>query len=687
MSENLTLLKNFIFFIFCLSLIGCSAFNSPVSKNKTLYNEFIYLENTSCFYAEQIINKIPDPDQYESSSYFKFILSLKTEPFDKNFKLIRAIKNKKYKIKGAIAAANKYSYLERYELAQKLLFYAEKEIYLQLEKEKTLSNQTAMLFNELLLASLNFKDFSVFEEICNNIISKSEEKFFNPYQLRPLMVPLKKYITGSFKKKKSYSKKILFFTQSIAWEMEPESKNKIPEINFDLYLTEISMPVFTNHNRLKAISLIQLAEIYSDINQPKEIYPVYIELIRIWEDSIENPHLGKSFGIYIPQFVKLLFAHDYHKEALYFISLIPDVYPYYINDAKKLPRPSLAYHKFKLKEYNKTAVDHKYTAFKNIVSLIYKKKGQEFTSKWIETNVKENIFKIKLFSRLSYLKKHKSDKIIEKIINLSPDYLKKPIDVQGLQTIYLPVLFNLYFNDPIKFEKFEELISKKIEMLSQDDEKIFLYIKFSKETADLMPEKSKALCLKAFSLFFEKQGKKTPSDLTLLQKMMMSSVNSPNQCCSLEKFTDFSKKYTQSIYVAGNPDRTYENKIDSHFITAGTLTYLNKTKKAEVFLDEAKTYIELLDSSELKKSYALSLFMRYSKLKNYEKAYKIFNLFHLEDHVDDDFIIKLTRLFIINDKKKYRWLLFDINNDGDIDFINPEASEKLFKTHLNKVRF
>lgn len=685
MIKNNLLLKNFILLFIILCSAACGTARHPAVKNKDLYQDFISAPDTKYYYAKKIIDQIPEAEKYPAYNYFKIMLSLKTEPFSRNLETITNTDDQKAKIKGFIEGATKYLSLQRPELSKKFLFLAEKELYSLIKSEKKLSYETAILFTYLLNSALNLEDYSVFEKICSGIISKSRTHFFRPYQLRPLMVPVKKYIIRSFKENRKYSKKILFFAESIAWEMQPEKKADIPELELKPYQTDISMPAFFNPERLKAISLIQLAEIYSNINQPEEIQPIYNELVKIWKNSIEKPQLGKSFGLYIPQFVKILFKEDYRREAMIFISLIPEVYPYFISTSSNIKRPSLAFHKFKLREYNKQAADHKYRCFRNIVFIIHLDKGPKASTEWINANIEDKNLKIKLFSDISYIERHKNKKTIDQIVNLTTDFPGDEINAEIIKTIYLPVIFNLSLSDQKKAEELINLLSDKINMLPEE-EKILLYMKLSKSIRKLTPQKSMNICNQSFSAFFSLDEDDPIEKLSLLQKIMVLSSDRANQCFSTENYIKYSQKLIDKISVPGNPDRTYEVKIDSLIFTARSLNYFKKNKESLIFLDQAKTFIELLGNKELKNSYTFSLFMRYAKSESYKSAYETFKMLNLENFDKDDFIIQITKLFITNDIKKNRWLLYDINNDGIDDFINPEASEKLQKSHLTRLR-
>lgn len=180
----------FILLFVFLSISGCFASKNAFDKNKQLYNEYISSNNTQYYYAEKIIENISDREKYNSYHYFKTILSLKTEPFDKNIEKIKKIKNKKIKIDACIQGANKYITLKQYDLSKKFILIAEKELLLLTDKNHNLDFQIAVLYNQLLQTALKNKNHSLFEKICFNLIKSYKKNYYRLYELRPFADPL-----------------------------------------------------------------------------------------------------------------------------------------------------------------------------------------------------------------------------------------------------------------------------------------------------------------------------------------------------------------------------------------------------------------------------------------------------------------------------------------------------------------
>ncbi|MCB9494630.1 MAG: hypothetical protein H6681_04200 [Desulfobacteraceae bacterium] len=681
MNKYQNILKNVILSLIIFSIAGCSHLNPSFERNRQLYDEYISSSETQYYYADIIIEKFPELREYESYQFFKIILSLKTEPFDKNIEIIKKTKNKKLKINGFIQGANKYTTLERPDLSEKFLILAQNELDSLLDKEQSIDFQTAVLINQLLTASLKADNYVFFEKICLDLIEKSKKNFYRHYELRPLIIPVKKYIISSFRKNKKFSSEILFFAEAIAWQMKPDNIIKIPEPDFSPYQFEEKRSAFFNPQRQRALSLIQLAEIYSGIDKSEEIYPIYLELVNIWKNSQENPHQGKSFELYIPGFVKLLFKEGYENEALYFISLIPEIFPYYIKNDYKAKRQTILYHQFQLREYNKRGGFHKYRCFKNIALLINSKKGTDYAVQWISQNIDNKKTRLKLYSDLSYVEKHKNNAAIDKISKFIPLYEKQKITADLLKNLYIPVLVNFYFTDKTKGDMFLLQITDKISILS-GEERPQLFMKLARSILKVNSQKSIELCKKSFLELFSINEQDTVEAIKNIQLVTKTIGSSNFNCITRQELFSYSEKLIENISIPGNKGRLFEVKIDCMFLMAELSNYLDDRQKTLEYLETAETYVQMLKNQELKNSFTINIFLKYADFNFYRNAFEISGQIVLDNYDKDYFIKKISAFFIYDKVNEKRWLLIDTDNDGTADLINPEACEKLLKLHL-----
>ncbi|MDY0360934.1 MAG: hypothetical protein RBR08_05755 [Desulforegulaceae bacterium] len=682
--------KNFfnlfiLLFVF-LSISGCFASKNAFDKNKQLYNKYISSNNTQYYYAEKIIENISDREKYNSYHYFKTILSLKTEPFDKNIEKIKKIKNKKIKIDACIQGANKYITLKQYDLSKKFILIAEKELLLLTDKNHNLDFQIAVLYNQLLQTALKNKNHSLFEKICFNLIKSYKKNYYRLYELRPLLIPFKKYFFSCQKNQINYSKKILRFAETIAWEMEPDKEQIIPQYEVKPNLFELIHTAFFNPERQRALSLIELAEIYSFIDQPLEIYPIYIELVDIWKNSLKNPDKGKSFELYLPGFIKILYKKGYKNEAIYFTSIVPDIFPFRIKKNTDLKRQALAYHQFKLREYNKKGNFHRYRCFKSMVLQINKEKGSDFAIEWIKKNIKDTHIRLKLFSDLSYIEKHKNLNLINEIQNIYPEDEKEKITSDSLKYFYIPILINLYSSNKLKADKFLLLIIDKISKEYDEDQPVLL-ARLARALKHINYKQSHTLCNKSFVKAYSIPQDDPITSIKSVQLLIKIIGKNQFDCIDYNYFTKYLYDLIEHFSIHGNKERLYEIKIDCLILAGDLFNYLGDKKQSLNCLKNAEKYIQIINNKELANSYTFSLFSRYADFEFFSESFKISEQINFEFYDKDYFIGKITELFILNKYNEKRWLLFDIDNDKKIDFINPEADKELLKLHMDKVVF
>ncbi|NCC70874.1 hypothetical protein EOM09_04795, partial [bacterium] len=474
------------------------------------------------------------------------------------------------------------------------------------------------------------------------------------------------------KKNLKSSDKILNFAETIAWEMEPYNNQIIPELNLKPNQTDLVFAAFFNPQRQRALSLIQLAEIYSCLKKPQKIYPIYLELVKLWKISLENPHKGKSFEVYLPGFIKLLFKENYKKEALYFTSLIPEIFPFYIQNDAIAKRQTLSYYQFKLKEYNKKGNFHKYRCLKGMAILINKEKGCELALQWIKKNTDNKNIKLKLFSDLSYIEKHKNNIIINEIKNLYPAYDKETITISSLKNLYIPILLNLYSLNKSKGDNFLLLVTNKIMHDFNEDSPVIL-MRLARSLKQVNYQESIKICNKSFNLIYSLPKNDPIERLKCINQLVKIIGKTTDQCFDKNALLNYLSETIENISIPGNKDRLYEIKIDSLLLIVDLMNYLEKKDETLKFLEQTNQYIQLLSNKDLKKSYKLVLFFKYADFEFFDEAFKISKQINFENYEKEYLINKISMLFIFNKINEKRWLFFDIDNNGKIDFINPEA--------------
>ncbi|MGM0609019.1 MAG: hypothetical protein ACQESP_11430 [Candidatus Muiribacteriota bacterium] len=643
--------KNLLFFLnlfICFILLnGCATFKQKQSVLKNDKEKKI-ISDKRYKYARKIIKKIPDYKESPSYPDFKIKLSIKTKDFNHNIKTIREAKDISIKIQAYSLAANKFNAINKPEKAKRFINEAQKEIFLEAENQGNLSYQLSVFYNDILKSALliDFPDF--FEQKVFEYITISNKYKTDPYILKPVLVSMKKYFNSFSKNNSGYSETLLKFTEKTSLKLKPEKKDYEIKTKHKQYDIDVSRTFFKSPAREKGQVLVQLCEIYLTIGRTDKIPSIYEKILKIWNHSLNNPHLGKSTEIYFSKLVTILCKAGYYKKALNLAYSIPDVYPFYLIKQDYFSKYEYRYLTFKIKKYNQLGKLHRFRCLKNIAGQMFKTSGKEKTIQWVNKNFDDKDKKIEIISSLSDAD-GKEKKFPEKdLLSLYKKEKNNSLNSSMLKNLYLPLLTFYIENKNNKAEQILDELLVKINNTQNNEDKALFYTKTASVIDDFNLLQSRKLYKKGLNTAFELKSEDTIHKLMIIQRLIFKySLNI--DFIYLDEYISQAQKMIDNIKVSGNRDRQLEAKINAALYVSRFLKIINKYDKASVFTDIAVEYAELLSVQDLKNSYYMTLFTDYADNYDFKKAYEFFPKINITPKNKDYFIKKLTFLFV------YRW--------------------------------